>query len=1131
MKRLLLPAVWLALVSIIFAQAPAPPPPETITKEQTVYVPFEKLEEVFEKQERGVFLPYREFLELWNKLNLPDKLKEKEPPVEGVLASAHYAGKVEGDVAVIAAKLSFEALKDGWSRLALGSGELSIADAKSTALLNVADGKYEVIFPKKGAYQLDATIYGRVAREQGRSHLRLKLPKTAVSQFELTIPDKNLEFELTPAAAFSATENPDGTTRLIAYFGAAQELNLSWVKRTGETALAPLLFADAALDVRLSAGAVRTDATVSYRILRAGVSAFELLVGAGEQVLAVEGENLREWKIEPSEGGQKLHVALHTPAKQSYALRIKLESALPALPQQVKLPLLEAKNVERQSGSVVVSADPELVVEIGQLQGLTQQAEPEANKARGGIVGSFRYLRMPFAGTLAVSETQPQVEVTSDTLLTVEPDALQLRAVFRYLVKKAGIFDAHIELPAGWTQAEASGEQIDSSSVREVAGKRVIDVKFTQRRTGAFSLQVKSELPRAKADEPVTVPVFVPQKVERHEARVALAIHTSLKANTTDKGDLREDDIRGFSIPHIVAPDVPGLPQVPGLEPLPGAHGVAANTPLTLGFRYRGAAKPAQVQFELRKPRVSAEVLARMEVREALVRHTWTIVYNVEYAGVNEFAVEVPKEIADDVHIDGANIKERTKSETKNAQGQPTGTFTWRVALQDKVLGRYELTLSHETPRGAVKPGVAVAVTLPEIKALDVFRETGQVAVVKDGNVEITKTEPKGLETVDPQELAPQLQRDGIFLAYKYSAHPIALRLDVSKNIFLEVPLAVVTHAVLTSVIAEDTAETAEVIYWVRNNAQQFFSVALPGSETRAAKLLSDVFVNGEPQQPSRRPDKNELLIRLPARQESNEAFPVRFLYEVPSANPGKRLGWSGEFKIAPPTLNAEVLHTTWTLYLPAEYRYLRFSGSMRERSGARGWERFWYNLSPFVPQTAPALPQQDRGAQPDPPELPPTQKAGFDTQLQKDGVRVTLRRLDAPAPIVVAYRGRNYAATFEAILCALAFFAGASLLRASRQMKFAFFMLVGIGALIIAGAVDPRAARKWQAIYLGAFLALVVWLLCAVRGGFAAWLQRRRAKREAKRAAKLAQPYPPAQPPSATPPEATPPTSGEAAP
>ena len=45
---------------------------------------------------------------MWNKLNLPEQLKKKEPPVDGVLAGAYYSGKVEeSDVAILQAKLNF----------------------------------------------------------------------------------------------------------------------------------------------------------------------------------------------------------------------------------------------------------------------------------------------------------------------------------------------------------------------------------------------------------------------------------------------------------------------------------------------------------------------------------------------------------------------------------------------------------------------------------------------------------------------------------------------------------------------------------------------------------------------------------------------------------------------------------------------------------------------------------------------------------------------------------------------------------------------------------------------------------------------------------------------------------------
>ena len=131
-----------------------------MTREQTIYVPFEKLEDVFGKEERGVFLPYREFLEMWNRLNLPEKLKNSEPPVEGVLAAANYAGA--------ATRCSF---------------------------------------PPRAATKSRQWSSGRIARATGRSTLRLKLPRTSVSQFKMTIPEKGLDFASTPAAAFSAVED------------------------------------------------------------------------------------------------------------------------------------------------------------------------------------------------------------------------------------------------------------------------------------------------------------------------------------------------------------------------------------------------------------------------------------------------------------------------------------------------------------------------------------------------------------------------------------------------------------------------------------------------------------------------------------------------------------------------------------------------------------------------------------------------------------------------------------------------------------------------------------------------------------------------------------------------------------
>ena len=1086
MKKFTATCLFVFLVArILTAETPAPAP---VKQERSIYLPYEKLEQVFEKEGRGVFLPYKEFLEMWNKLNLPEAVKKSDPPVNGILASAHYTGKVAGEVVTLQAKLEFEALKEGWSALPLGTSDLNVAEAKTTASLNYADGGYQIIFPNKGRYSLDMTLLGKVSKDAGRNSLRLNLPRTAVSQFEITVPDRGLDFTITPACAFTTSEQSDGTTKLAVFFGASQEINLTWQKRGGETALKPLLFAETLAETRINAGAVRTNLTLNYRILRSGVNEFEVLIPGDQQVLSVDGQNLRDWTLNKSGDRQMLVVNLHKPARDNYSFRVTMESPIASLPAKLDLPLIEVKNVERQSGAISLARDAELVAETGKLDGLTQQVAGGGNDENR--IGQYRYLRLPYSLNVNVASAQPLVEVTSETLLTVTPELLTLGAHFDYDVKKAGIFSTRIELPEGFERAEAGDGPVESSSVQTTGGKRVLEIKFKSRQLGKFSFNVTAEAARKSPDEALVVPVFHPLDVQRHEGRVGVAVNVGLKASTADAGDLRQEDIRNLGR------------EVQVMNP--------ATNPLTLGFRYRGAdVKPAKLSFELRNPRVSAEVLALMDVRESLIKNIWWINYNVEYAGVNEFSIAVPKEIADELQIDGANIKERSKSEDPKLPGQ----VIWKVSLQDKNLGAYELKLSLERPRSQIKAEQTATVALPEIKPLNLFRETGQIAVLKDGNLEFTKTDAKGAEFIDAKELHGPLQQNGVFLACKYVAHPVSLSLEVAKNLFLDVPTALVTFAVINTVVAEDKAQTTEAVYWVRNNSQQFFTIRLP----EKGKMLADVSVKGELQQPSRRPGQNEMLIRLPAQKGGNETFPIRFVYEVPSAKPGRGLWPRGTIRIQPPVLtDTAIMQTQWTLYLPSGYRYVKFSGPMRESlSQRRGWNLFHRIFDRFIPAFG-LLTVPQPAVQQVVPSLPAAQNSGVDFQIPHEGNSVVMHRLDAPAEVTVSYRSLTYYYTIESILFFIALFFGLRLTGAPREKKFTYAMAAGVGSLILAGAVDPRGAGAWHSIYLGVFLSVLFWAVAGCLGkfrGMAGWLLTRIRERKSRHET------PPTMPPTVEPP------------
>ena len=1109
--------------------------------ERSIYVPYEDLEAVFEKDGRGVFLPYREFLDLWNQLNLQKKDDTEKPPADGVLAAATYVATVQGDedqVLAIDATLQVESFKEkGWAVVPMIQSGLNIAEADTgEATLHLGAKGYELILPKKGSYEIKLKLYAKVQRSSGQHQVVLNLPKAGVSKFEATLPEQGWQFDIRPGAAYSSEDLPDGQTKFAFFFGETEQFNLSWQKQGEETKLTPLLFVESDLTANVIPGALQSQATLNFRILRAGVDQFLVTVPAGQEVLSVSGDNIKEWDVAEQGGIQRLTVRLHAPAKAAYALGITLEEALDTLPTEFDVPKVIAENVVRQRGSVTLRNHGELEIETAASDGLTQQSLGAETQAAGEITtfGRFRYLTTPFSMTLSVKKAEPIVEVESWTRFTVDPDASRFLTRFDYEVKRVGIFDTRLTIPAAFEGIEATGPSVEDFTEETAAdGTRTLTVKFSNRAEGRFSFQVTGRLVRANAEDDATVPVFSPLDVERHEGKVGLEIHTSLDPNTKDSGDLRQQDVSLLGVATQVQE-----PQQQEQAPAP-ATGIPGNGPLQIGFRYRGEAAPAVIGFKLKEPQVNAEVFTSIEVREQLIRYRWTIDYRVLYAGVDTFVFSLPESIADDLRVDGTLIKEIDKDHTPEAAPEgdadaadtvatplPAGHKLWAVILRDKRMGSYELTLSLDRPLSEAEitgsaptpapegesseaaKGQHFKIGLPEIALVDVFRETGQVAVVKDDNLEILNANATALEPIDPKELRGGLAREGVFLAYKYRRHPLALDLEVSRNEFLAVPQAVVTYAALTSVVSSDEAITTEVVYWVKNNAKQFFSVSLP----EGGKMVSDVYVNGTPQQPMRRADEDVVLIRLPVGgEQTGQEFPVRFVFEVPSPEPGESLGAFGSVRVLPAELtDAEVLQSHTTLFLPNEYVYRSFKSAMRLPVERRGWTRFRNAFDWILPSLGPQILPGMRENWMPPPALPASAQSGFDIQIPKEGQKYELHRLDAPAEIKVGYRSQAFAWFWEALFCLAAFGGGLWMLLRPLRWRLGYFAGAGLVPLIIAGAVSPAAASFWQAISLGAFLAAIVWLIVgAFRsakccGGWAArccrgWLAKRKAKPEDK--------------------------------
>lgn len=1060
------PAAPPAVLAPVAAPQPVPAKPQPATppaareRERRIYVPFEDMEKVFQDGGRGVFLPYKEFLDLWNELTLKRDEEEKEPPTGAVISKAEFTGKIEGDSAVIDAVIAVESFKKGWSELRLLEGDVAIGEADTgKAVLKVESPGMKVLLPEKGAYTLRLKFYAPVIVNGSRRSVTLRLPRAGVSRLDLTVPGDGLEFEMKPAAAFSTVAGA-GATQLSCVIGAAESQELSWGTGTQVAKMDPLILAQTTLKVAVGTGSISTQAELMYRLLRAPVTELRIGLPEAQEVLGVTGSGIREWRVEPPAAGRKvLVVVAEKPLKDEYRLGLTLEAPVANLPAEVTVPEIEIVGASYARGQVTVSAEGQLDVTPKTLNQVTRMT---AGSEGTGVVGVFRLLRQPWKLGLDVTEAKAQVEARSGTLVTVRREAVTLDAALDLTVRRVGIFDVKVDLPQGWMVTEVEGA-VDQWSVDAKVTPQVLTVKLKQQTSGAVKLVIHAKQTRSQAADDLILPVLTVQDATRHEAKLHVSVHSSLEPNTKDLGDFQQEDV------------VDGGP-ADSLMPAPTVAEVGATK---LGFRYRDAAKPAVLSFKSRSSQVSVDIRTLVEAREQSVRHQWTLAFEVAYAATDRFVLAVPKTIAEELRFIDPAIKEINK--TYKPTAPPTlpdlDTYVlWEVILRAERSGSIVLSASHEKPM-AIEPGKAGQVDLLQLHVPGAFQETGQVAILKADSLEVREPKIETLEQIDARELSSELQRPGVSWAYKYRSLPVKLGFEVVKNSYFPVPQAMVTHADLTTAVASDGAQTTEAIYWIKNNDMQFLVVHLPAG----SRLVADVFVGQEGQQPMRREGSEDLLVRLPSQSGTSEraAYAVRIVFETPSAKAGEKLGSSGVLKIVvPDLLSVGVLETRHRLFLPEAWHYTGFDGPLTQDARSRGWLRAKRLVDALVPAFGPQPGSLDQSRWSAPPAVAGQVKALYGVQVPEQGHAEVLRRLGAPAEIGVSYRSASTTFLYQAAAFLGALLLGLLLWSTGAGKKLGYVVLLGVGGVLATGLLHAANVPIAVAVILGTGVMTGLWLL-----------------------------------------------------
>jgi len=1088
---------------------------DTSLREQSIYIPYEKLRKIFEKEGRGVFLPYEKFRELWQAAQEKREVAaEPKPPVGALITEIDNEATVAKDTVRVKAVIKLEVLAEGWSEVPLRLADAAITEATlggqpARIVPAGGDAGYKLLIEKKGKKpeQMELILHyaKAITRAPGQNSVSLAAPQAPVNRWRVTIPESGVKVNLHPVIAApevaappperkpdakpeakpgakpeAASPKPEETI-VTAFVGAAPTVRIEWTpKAEGATGLEALASVQAEQQVVVSEGVTRTRAQMVYTISRAELRQLAIEVPADQKVVNVFDANVRQWSVEKAGAVQKITAQLFEPAKVSQNVAIELERYYAEKEAgKSTVPVVKAAGVGRQQGVLVARVAEGLRAEVARSSGLLQvdAGELPPSLAQGQWPFAYRYAAVPFELELSVEKVQPRV--LADTLVEAEllPERLTLDLLVIYTIERAGVFRLELEVPAGFDVRQVRGvaaagaaEVLVDNHHLEGKEKTRLVINLARKALGRVGLAVQlfKELkepdlltPTGKAAQvALPVPRVVAETVERATGRVVVYAPESLRVNPA-----KAEGLRSISFKEALD-GVASIrqTQAPGTRPV-------------LAFAFTQEPTACVLAGERRKPQVTIRQLLVARVDEGNVQYTATFFYDVLYSGVKSLRIDFPEAIASEVRNQTPTLRDKLIEPPPADLAK--GYVAWSFTGQSELLGPGKIELRWRASLPKLDVGRSLTLEVPRLLPREVDRAWGQIVLAKAETIDV-QDEPdkqKGLRPIDPQhDLMPGAKVEGAARAFEFH-DDWALSVTATRYQLEEIKHTSVERAVLRMVVTRAKKVSVQALYRMRS-AQQRLVVSLP----QGAKIDVQPRIDGKP-------------ITLEVGQESQFFVPlvgqnpdVSFLLEIRYTVPGD--GRCLEYPDFPGDTAVQKVYLA--VYLPEELVLLGREGPWTEELG---WTLDdWGRWRPIPRMGEPQLISWvGSGAQ----------GSGPSDTFPTDGRMYLFSALRPVAPDEGALRLTTLKGNWLHGLMFVAVILGGVLLWPARTATRAVAAGVLVIALVLCGVFAPTFSRQVLNGVLAAAMGVVVvvWIVAYVR------------HRPARRAAPASPP--PGQPPA----------------
>ncbi|MEE3370648.1 MAG: hypothetical protein VX346_15015 [Planctomycetota bacterium] len=937
-------------------------------REQTIYIPYTKLRGIFEKEGRGVFIPYEQFQQLWKKARAGEvEPVRPESPVKALLTEVSNQATVAEDVVRVHAKIKIEVLHAGWHSIPLrlkGAALLSARLGDLPARIVMAEDGYRLLLEKREegpAQFLVELVYAKaIRRSPGQNLVKFQAPQAPVNRWVIRVPQAGVKVNIQPLIAASETtlsraagdEVPPGPvvdeTVVLAFVGAAPEVQISWTPRSeGATGLAALASVRVQQQVTINEGVMRTQARLDYNISRAEVEQLVIEVPRDQKVINVFDPNVRQWKVVEAGEIQQVQVQLFQPARGSQTLTIELEQFSEQWgDREVAVPLVRARDAGRQQGLLVVRLSPALRAEVSQRTGLLQLDKQELPGTLQKIPWDFayRYATLPYQLAFRLEKIRPRVHARQLIEVHLEPEQLTINLMAVLDIQRAGVFQVELEIPAGFEIRQVRGQAIardvkavavDSHHVTPAADTRLI-VNLgskAQGKVGLFvELQKRLEDPNLvtptgnATDLSIGLPRVAADRVERVSGNVVIYAPESLRATPTVS-----EGLQTISFKDAYA------------EVTSQRQGRFSTTRPILAYAHSEQSPNLVLSTERRRPQITVRQLLAARIETGYVDYRATFFFDVLYSGVSSLRVDVPQTL---------EVEIRNLSNALNEQRmepQPADVIAGYVAMsftgETELLGEIKLELNWQEKillDGSPSPlgiGDSRSIPIPVLKPQGVDLASGQIVIAKGESLDVRESaDVSGLQPIDPQsDLYEGVEVADAARAFEFHGE-WELGVTATRFKLEDIKRTSIERAVLRMVVTKGQEISVQALYRLRS-ARQRLEIKFPNGFNPETSLDRKPQLNGRIVD-LERGEKDEFYLPL-ANQTPEDPFLLELRYTIPGDH--QRLDFP-EFPERPAMQKVYLCaylpsdlallgsHGPWTSDYGQQWRRVLHGGSFRTR-------------------------------------------------------------------------------------------------------------------------------------------------------------------------------------------------------